>query len=357
MMATSENLDSKEVLVPASHVTRFAQSIFAKLGMTPEHAHLMADQITWAHLRGHASLGARKIIQYGARVRNGGTTPMGESEVIRETQAFVLLDAHHTFNQVAGVDAMRRAVAKARMVGNGVAVLRNTASAGALGYFAEIAATHGMIGMAINNGPALLHPWGGRAKLLGNQAFAIAGPSGRHDDLLFDTALGEMTHVGMHGYQERGEPLPEGVALDVAGRPTVDPAEGIAGMMVPMGGHRGYGLAVMWEVLTGVLAGGSRFIDEIPMPDVLDRPQGVSMFFLAIDPQFSMPRDTFVARVDELIDRIHASPPAPGVERVVFPGERSAEIARERSRDGIPLAPSLIAELEAFGTQLGVPWD
>ena len=317
----------------------------------------MADQITWAHLRGHSSLGARKIIQYGTRVRIGGTSPVGESEVIVETAAFVLLDAQHTFSQVAGVDAMRRAVAKARSIGSGVAVLRNTTSAGALGYFAEIAAQDGMIGMANNNGPALLHPWGGKAKILGNQAFAIASPSGCYDDVIFDTALGEMTHVGMHGYQERGEPLPEGIGLDVSGRSTVDPAEAIAGIMVPMGGHRGYGLAVMWEVLTGVLAGGSRFIDDITMPDVFDRPQGVSMFFLAINPEICMPRDTFAARVDQLIGRVHASPPARGVERVLFPGERSAERARRRSGNGIPLPSLLIAELEAFGAELGVPWE
>ncbi len=256
-MGRDETLDSGEVLAPASHLRRFAESVFSQLGMTPEHAFLMADQITWAHLRGHSSLGARKIIQYGTRVRIGGTSPVGESKVIVETAAFVLLDAQHTFSQVVGVDAMRRAVAKARSVGDG------------------------MIGMANNNGPALLHPWGGKAKLLGNQAFAIASPSGCYDDVIFDTALGEMTHVGMHGYQERGEPLPEGIALDVSGRPTVDPAEAIAGTMAPMGGHRGYGLAVMWEVLTG----GSRFIDDITMPDVFDRPQGVSMFFLAINPE------------------------------------------------------------------------
>ena len=356
-MGRNETLDSGEVLVPASHLRRFACSVFSQLGMTPEHAYLMADQITWAHLRGHSSLGARKIIQYGTRVLNGGTSAVGESEVIVETTAFVLLDAHHTFSQVAGVDAMRKAVAMAGSVGTGVAVLRNTTSAGALGYFAEIAAKDGMIGMAINNGPALLHPWGGKTKLFGNQAFAIASPSGNFDDVILDTALGEMTHVGMHGYQERGETLPEGVALDASGRPTVDPAEAIAGIMVPMGGHRGYGLAVMWEVLTGVLAGGGRFIDDITMPDVFDRPQGVSMFFLAINPQICMPLDTFAARVDQLIDRIHASPPAQGVERVLFPGERSAERARHRSRNGIPLPSSLIAELEAFGAELGVPWN
>ena len=108
-MRRDETLDSEEVLVPASHPRRFAESVFSQLGMVPEHAFLMADQITWAHLRGHSSLGARKIIQYGTRVRIGGTSPVGESEVIVETAAFVLLDAQHTFSQVAGVDAMRRA--------------------------------------------------------------------------------------------------------------------------------------------------------------------------------------------------------------------------------------------------------
>src|SRR5258706_16284597 len=98
--------------------------------------------------------------------------------------------------------------------------------------------------------------------------------------------------------------------LDAQGRPTVDPVTALAGLYVPIGGHRGFGLALMWEVLTGVLSGGARFGPDVGAPDAYDRAQGVSHFFLALDPSRSMPIDEFTARVDDLIDQVHASPPA-----------------------------------------------
>ena len=178
-----------------------------------------------------------------------------------------------------------------------------------------------------------------------------------HDPLLLDMALSAITLVGIHKYADNGEELPEGLALDAAANPTTDPAVALAGMLLPMGGHRGYGLAVMWEVLTGVLSGAPRFLSDVTMPDVFDRPQAVSMFFMAIDPEISMPYDEFVARVDRLIDRIHASPPAPGVQRVFVPGERSAELGRQQVHNGIPMSVSLAQELQAFGAELGVSWS
>lgn len=356
MSAESDRTPEDTVLVAASHLEGFTARVFRSLGMEPDHAGLMAEQITWAHAHGHSWLGAPKIIQYGTRVKTGATSPVGEPSVISESDAFALLDAGNTFSQISGVRAMDLAIRKAREMGAAVSVLRNTTSAGALGYFAARAADRRMIGMANNNAPALMPPWGGTTKLIGNQAFTIASPAGRHERVLLDMALSEMTLVGYHEYQERGERLPEGVALDAAGRPTTDPAEALAGMMVPMGGHRGYGMAVMWEVITGVLSGSLRFLDEVTMPGVFDRPQAVSMFFLALDPEMVMPFEEFAARVDGLVDAMHASPPAPGVERVLVPGQRSAELARERMRGGIPIPVSLIGRLEEFGAELGVSW-
>ena len=277
--------------------------------------------------------------------------------MVSETGAFTLLDAGNTFSQISGVRAMDRAIRKAGEVGAAVSVLRNTTSAGALGYFALLAAGRGMIGMANNNAPALMPPWGGTSKLIGNQAFAIASPAGRHDPVLLDMALSEMTLVRYHEYQERGEPLPDGTALDASGRPTTDPAEALEGMMVPMGGHRGYGLAVMWEVITGVLSGSLRFLNDVTMPGVFDRPQAVSMFFLAIDPEMAMPYEEFAERVDRLIDAMHASRPAPGIERVYVPGERSAELAKERMRRGIPVPRPLVDRLASFGAEVGASWS
>ena len=344
------------ILVAASHLKDFTVRVFRALGMPDDDAGLMGDHITWAHARGHAWLGAPKIIQYGTRIRTGVSSPIDRTEVVSEAGAFALLDAHDTFSQVSGVRAMELAIRKAREIGAAVSVVRNTTSAGALGYFALLAAERGMIGMANNNAPPLMPPWGGTTKLIGNQAFAIASPAGRHDPVLADMALSEMTLVRYHEYEERGEQLPEGVALDATGRPTTDPTAALKGMMVPMGGHRGYGLAVMWELLTGVLSGSLRFLDEVTMPGVFDRPQAVSMFFLAINPEMSMPYEEFLDRVDRLVDRMHSSPPAPGVERVHVPGERSAQVARDRMRHGIPIPCSLAADLAGFGAEIGVPW-
>ena len=356
-MTDSSTAVSDTVIVEADHLEEFAARVFEVLGMSAEHASLMAEHITWAHVHRHPWLGGRKIMQYGTRIKTGVTAAVGNATVVSESDAFVLLDAGDTFSQIAGVDAMRRTIEKAREVGAAIAVLRNTTSAGALGYFAMQAANERMIGMALNNGPPLMPPSGGTTRVIGNQAFAIASPAGVHDPLLLDMALSAITLVGIHKYEDNGEELPEGLALDAAANPTTDPAVALAGMLLPMGGHRGYGLAVMWEVLTGVLSGAPRFLSDVTMPDVFDRPQAVSMFFMAIDPEISMPYDEFVARVDRLIDRIHASPPAPGVQRVFVPGERSAELGRQQVHNGIPMSVSLAQELQAFGAELGVSWS
>ena len=186
---------------------------------------------------------------------------------------------------------------------------------------------------------------------------ASGRPAGRHDPIIFDTALSEMTLVAIHGYEARGEPLPEGVALDGQGAPTTDPAAALAGILLPMGQHRGSGLAVIWEVLTGVLAGGDRFMTDVTMPDVFDKPQGTSMFHLAINPEIVMPYDQFVARVDDMIDRLHASPTIEGVEQVRVPGEMAARRAREAQKSGVALAQEMYDQLAEFAEPLGVRWE
>jgi LDH2 family malate/lactate/ureidoglycolate dehydrogenase len=250
---------------------------------------------------------------------------------------------------------MRLSIEKARAGGVGITVVRDSSSAAAMGYYAWLAATAGLIGMAITNGVPLMAPWGGREKLLGNQGYAIATPAGSHPPLVFDGAISVMSTGAMHGLAARGEPLPAGVALDAEGRETLDPVAGLAGVLLPAGGHRGYGLALMWEILTGVLAGGDRFAPDVGTPADLSRPQGVALFLLAIDPTVIMPLEAFTARVDTLIDRIHASPRAPGVDRIYVPGERSAGIAETRD-ETIPLSAAAIEALRGLGAEVGVAW-
>jgi LDH2 family malate/lactate/ureidoglycolate dehydrogenase len=158
----------------------------------------------------------------------------------------------------------------------------------------------------------------------------------------------------MHEWQARGEQLPADVALGPDGRPALDAPTAFAGMLQPMAGHRGYGLALMWEVLTGVLAGGPRFAGENAMPADFGNPTGGSMFLLALDPRAAMPYETFTARVDEMIDRMHASPAQDGFDRVRVPGERSASIARERATAGVPIPNEVVATLNDLGAEHGI---
>jgi LDH2 family malate/lactate/ureidoglycolate dehydrogenase len=225
-----------------------------------------------------------------------------------------------------------------------------------MGYYAELAARERMIGLAINDGTPLMPPPGGTTRVVGNQAFAIAAPAGRHPPLLFDSALSGVSWTQIEELRDRGDPLGDGLALDPSGAPTTDHAAAIAGMLLPIGGHRGFGLALIWEVLTGVLSGNERFASRITPLAELDRPQSVAHFYLAIDPTVAMPYEEFTSRVDALIDQVHASPPASGVSRIFVPGEQGHATAARRERDGIPVSAERAAELEALGRELEVSW-
>jgi LDH2 family malate/lactate/ureidoglycolate dehydrogenase len=347
---------SKEALVSGAALRQFARRVFTALGMQALDAALLADHLVWADLRGASWLGVRKLPQYVAQLRGGGASADARAAVVHDRGAFALVDAGNGFGQVVAVRAMTMAVDKARSLGVGAVAVRNTTSAGALGYYATLAAEQRMIGLAINNSPPLQTAPGGTERIIGNQAFAVGSPSGRGGPVVLDMATSAMSWVRIHEYAQRRARLPEGVALTGDGRPTVDPAEALAGMLLPMSGHRGFGLAVLWEILTGVLSGGPGFGERSRIPDADDRPPGTSMFCLAVNPEFAMPYETFVARVDGMIDRLRASRRAPGVERVTVPGERGRATAARRADEGIPVAPELAAALRKLGAELDVPW-
>lgn len=343
--------------VDPERLRAFAYDVFVRLGMDHADAELLADYFLWADLRGLPFVGIRRLPEFVGRLRSGGTE-IGSGQgltILHERAAFAVVDAKHTFAQIAGVRSMRLAMEKARSAGVGVVVVRNTTSAGALGHLAMVAADGGMVGMAINNTAPVVAPWGGSTGVMGAQPFAVSSPAGRHPPLLLDMTNTAMSMVRMHEYERRGEPIPEGAALAADGRPTTDPATAIRGVLLPAG-HRAYGLAVLWEVISGVLAGGEIFGGDVGLPGQLERPMGVSLYLMAVDPTAAMPYDTFTARVDQLIDQLHDSPTASGADSVKVPGERSQATARVRRTSGIPIPADVAQSLAAMGADLGVPW-
>ena len=336
---------------------RFAVEVLRVAGMPDDDAAMAADAMLWADLRDLPAHGvAGKLPQCVRRIRSGVTAARVRWDPVSIRGSAVLYDAQDAWGQVTGTRLMRHAMALAGQHGIGIAVARNSSSAAAMGSYAALAVDSGLVGIAITNGNVLMPPPGGTTRVIGNQGFAIGAPALRHRPLLFDSALSLVSAGEIHTAQERGKDLAPGLMLDTDGRPTTDPVRALGGLFLPIGGHRGFGLALMWEVLTGVLAGGERFASGIGAPDAYDRTQGVSHTFIAIDPAFAMPRDVFRQRVDELIDQVHASPPASGVERVYAPGERGYENAERRAREGIPLAAKRRDALAALAKEVGVPW-
>lgn len=358
-MATTSRTESAagtHELVSAERLATYVRSLFAAHGLHAADTERLADYFTWVELHALPFLGVRRIPEYIGRLREGGAQLPSDDRprIVADHDAFTVIDAGETFAQLAGAHAMERAVDKAQAAGACAVVVRNTTTAGALGYYAQLAARREMIGLVINNTPAVMAPWGGTTKSVGAQPFAVASPADRHDPLLLDTTNSAMSMARMHEWESRGEQLPDGVALAADGTPALDAPTAFAGFLQPMAGHRGYAIALMWEVLTGVLAGGARFAGQNALPADLANPTGGSMFLLALDPRAAMPYATFTARVDEMIDRIQASPPQDGFDKVRVPGERSAATARERREKGVPVPAEVVTTLNELGAEHGV---
>jgi LDH2 family malate/lactate/ureidoglycolate dehydrogenase len=332
--------------VPADDLSRFASLVLEKTGLSHDDAAFVAEQLVWRDLREEYPHGLTALPSCLAAFANGKADPRARCEIVNDTSALTVIDAHGASGMVSASFAMRHATERASRKGIGLAVVRDSRTASVMGYYPTLAIAAGMVGLAITNSEPLQAPWGGTTKVLGNQAFALGAPASRHNPLLHDGAATATSRARINDLARRGLPLPEGAALDVEGRPTTDPAAALEGLLLPSGGHKGYAVSVFWEVLTAALAGGGRGRD----------PHDNSLFLLAIDPAASVGRERFIASVDDLIDRIHDSPPQAGVDRVYAPGERGYITAADRAKTGIPISAARIAELAALGERVGVAW-
>jgi LDH2 family malate/lactate/ureidoglycolate dehydrogenase len=337
--------------IGADTLRDFAIAALRKLGMPEDDAATTADAMVWADLRGaHAHGVTARLPGLAGRVRSGNVNVRPVWKTLHDAPSLTLLDADGAWGQVAGTRGMRAAIAKARTSGAAISVVRNAEITAALGWYATVAIRERMIGMAINNSVPLIPAWGGAERVIGNQAFAVGAPAARNGYLLFDSTVAALSLNAIERFKERGEQLPAGAAVDAQGQPTTDPESAIAGLILPMAGHRGYGLALAWEVLTGVLSGGGT------PAAATARPMGISMFLLAIDPARSQPFEAFAERIDALIERMRGSRPARAGETVRVPGERGHRLEIEYARDGIPLAAEGIEKLRKLGGDLGVAW-
>ena len=241
---------ANDVRVKAEDLKRFMKAVFEKAGFTPEGAEAQADVLVWANLRGVDSHGAQRISWYLELVDKGHMKPRPNIQIQKETPATLLIDADYAPGPVVTVLAMRKVIEKARNVGIGWAVIRNTLHQGAMGYYSLMAAKEGMAGISIVCNPPNMAPHGARAAGVHNSPIAICVPGKRHRPLMLDMATSVAARGKLDVAEDKGISIPLGWALDKDGKPTTDPK--VAAVLLPAGGGKGSGLAMMFECLTSL---------------------------------------------------------------------------------------------------------
>jgi LDH2 family malate/lactate/ureidoglycolate dehydrogenase len=285
-------------------------------------------------------------------IDRGDMNPRPKVRVERETAATLLIEGDRALGPVVTTFATRRAIEKARAAGIGWAVIRNTTHQGAMAYYALMAVEAGMAGIAIVCSPPNMAPFGARAAGVHNSPISIAVPAGRHRPLCLDMATSVAAGGKLSLARDKGVPLPPGWALDEAGQPTTDAQR--AKILLPFGGPKGSGLAMMFETLSSLMVGNALLGPALFGEPGAGRHRQNSVV-AAIDIGTFTDPAAYRTEVDRMIDGLRALPRAEGVPEVLVPGEPEDRSTEERSRRGIPLPAGTVENLRRVASRFRVP--
>jgi LDH2 family malate/lactate/ureidoglycolate dehydrogenase len=340
-------------LATPERLTAFATAVLEAEGVPAADAGLIARCLVQAELWGHPSHGMLRLSWYVARIRSGVVDPAAKPETVADLGALAVLDGHEGLGHVLTAHAAGEAVRRAREHGVGLVAVRNSNHFGMAAHFTRMIAEQGCVGLVTTNGSPAMAPWGGKEKAVGANPWSIAAPAGRHGVTVMDIANVNAARGKIYAARERGATIPEGWALDAEGRPTTDPAAAIAGVILPMGAHKGYAISFMMDVLSGVLTGSS-FATGVSGPQQADRRSGCGHLVLAVDVAAIADPGTFAERMEQLIAEMKAVPLAEGFEEILFPGELEDRSKARREREGIELPARTVEALEQLAAETGV---
>lgn len=338
----------------AEDLIRFTVEALRALNVPDEDARIVAECLVEADLKGVSSHGIVRLPVYARRLMAGLIDPQPGIRVVAGNGGPLrVVDGGNGLGPVVGSYGMQQAIEAARKFGVGVVFVRNSNHFGAAGYYVERAVNRGFIGIASSNAPPNMAPWGGKERFLGTNPLAVGVPSRRWRPLLLDMATSVVARGKIILAAHKGESIPLGWAIDPDGNPTTDPKAALLGAVLPFGGPKGSAMALLVDVFSGVLSGANYGRYLRTLEDTADR-QNLGHFFLAIDPAWLMPIDEFYERIDDLIGQLKATPPAPGFEKVLAPGEiEYANLERARTT-GVELEDEVLEQLQALSDQLGV---
>jgi LDH2 family malate/lactate/ureidoglycolate dehydrogenase len=332
---------------------RFCSDVLAGAGLPRAEADIVADSLVHANLAGLPSHGVSRLNDYLIRLDKGLIEKETRVEIVKETPTTALLDANNGWGQVASEEAVKVAVSKAREYGSAWIGVRNSNHYGTAGYWTTKIAAEGMVGISCTNGSPVMAAFGSRQPSLGTNPISIAVPSRSGRPMVLDMSTSAQARGKILLAVKNGDPIPEGWAITRDGRPTTDAKEAWEGSILPMAGPKGSGLAIMIDVLSGVLT-GARFGGHVPRMYDDPAPQELGHMFAALDIEAMMPLGEFLSQMEEKERETRESPPAAGFDEVLMPGDLEYRKADEHRRGGVPLTEEIYRELVSTADRYGV---
>jgi len=353
----------KKHLFHAGALRDYMIRVLESAGVSNTDAAVSAEVLLSADMRGVESHGIIRLFPYySRRLRQGLINPHPTLRVVNETPAVLALDGDNGLGHPTSCRAMEHCIARAQEAGAAVVTVRNSNHYGIAGYYAMMALGHDMIGLSFTNASPLVAPTYGRTAMLGTNPIAVAAPAGREWPYVLDMATSIVPIGKVTVYEKAGRQIPYGWGIDGQGEVTTDPlAVFHGGALMPLGGtaemrgYKGYGLALLVEILCGVLS-GSAFgagVDSDPH----NRHSRIGHCFAALRIDAFRPLDAFKQDMDALFAQLTQSPKAAGHERIYIHGEKEFERSQQALHEGVPVMAEVVRALIADGLEAGVPFD
>lgn len=342
------------MLITRDEELLFIEEVLKKVGVSENDASVTANSLTMANLRGVDSHGILRLPIYIKRMQKGLIKAKPAIRIEREDNTSAVVDADDALGQVAGSLAMKLAIEKASTNTIGLVLVKGSNHFGTAAHYSMMASKKGFIGIVGSNTTALMPPTGGIGKVLGNNPLSISAPAGSYGEVTVDMAMSNVAMGKIINYDQQNKEIPLGWGVDRNGDATTNPKDVLnGGFLLPVGGPKGYGLALILEILTGVLT-NSPVSKEIKSMYSLEESQKIEHIFMAINVNSLINLESYNERVEQLLDYVKNADKCNGVEEILIPGEIENRCHQKRVNEGINISEELLNELNALAQELGV---